>query len=72
MKTARFSAAQVKHCLAAHVYMCERGHLKQAQGGTPVSGLCRELGMSSASFYKWRAKFVGMPSRAFAQQNPAG
>ena len=72
MKTARFNDAQVMHCPAAHVYMCERGHLKQAEGGTPVSELCREHGMSSASFYKWRAKFGGMPSRAFAQQNPAG
>ena len=26
----------------------------------PVSELCREHGMSSASFYKWRAKFGGM------------
>ena len=34
--------------------------LKQAQGGVPVSELCREHGMSSASFYKWRAKFGGM------------
>lgn len=26
----------------------------------PVPELCREHGMSSASFYKWRAKFGGM------------
>jgi putative transposase len=26
--------------------------LKQAEAGTPVSELCREHGMSSASFYK--------------------
>ncbi|AGI69470.1 putative transposase [Octadecabacter antarcticus 307] len=48
MKIARFSDAQVM------------GILKQAEGGTPVSELCREHGMSSASFYKWRAKFGGM------------
>jgi putative transposase len=36
------------------------GILKQAEGGTPVSELCREHGMSSASFYKWCAKFGGM------------
>jgi putative transposase len=36
------------------------GILKQAEGGTPVSELCREHGMSSASFYKWRAKFGGL------------
>jgi putative transposase len=26
----------------------------------PVPELCREDGMSSASFYKWRAKFGGI------------
>ena len=34
--------------------------LKQAEAGTPVSELCREHGISSASFYKWRSKFGGM------------
>ena len=34
--------------------------LKQAEGGVLVSELCREHGMSSASFCKWRAKFGGM------------
>jgi len=34
--------------------------LKQADAGTPVPELCREHGMSSALFYKWRAKFGGM------------
>lgn len=34
--------------------------LKQAEAGTPVPELCREHGMSAASFYKWRAKFGGM------------
>lgn len=34
--------------------------LKQAEAGTPVSELCREYGMSSATFYKWRAKYGGM------------
>jgi len=37
--------------------------LRQAEGGVPVSELCREHGMSTASFYKWRAKYGGMPSR---------
>ena len=27
--------------------------LKQAENGVPVADLCREHGMSSASFYKW-------------------
>ncbi|WDE09216.1 transposase [Thalassomonas viridans] len=31
--------------------------LKQAKAGTPVPELCREHGMSSATFYKWRAKY---------------
>lgn len=34
--------------------------LKQNEDGVSVSDLCREHGMSSASFYKWRAKFGGM------------
>lgn len=34
--------------------------LKQAESGVPVPDLCREHGMSSATFYKWRAKFGGM------------
>lgn len=34
--------------------------LKQNESGIPVSELCREHGMSSATFYKWRAKYGGM------------
>ena len=34
--------------------------LKQAEAGTPTPELCREHGMSSASFYKWRSKYGGM------------
>jgi len=34
--------------------------LKQAESGVPVPELCREHGMSSASFYKWRTKYGGM------------
>jgi putative transposase len=34
--------------------------LKQAEAGVAVSELCREHGMSNASFYKWRAKYGGM------------
>ena len=48
MKTSRYSDSQI---LAI---------LKQAESGTPVPALCREHGMSSALFYKWRAKFGGM------------
>ena len=48
MKKSRFSETQIMTIL------------KQAEGGVPVPELCREHGMSSASFYKWRAKYGGM------------
>jgi len=41
--------------------------LKQAETVTPVHELCREHGMSSASFYKWRAKFGGMDASLIAR-----
>ena len=34
--------------------------LKQNENGVAVQDLCREHGMSNASFYKWRAKYGGM------------
>jgi putative transposase len=34
--------------------------LKQAEAGPPVPGPCGEHGMSTATFYKWRAKYGGM------------
>lgn len=34
--------------------------LKQAEAGSAVPDLCREHGISSATFYKWRSKFGGM------------
>lgn len=34
--------------------------LKQNEEGVSVPDLCREHGMSSAQFYKWRSKFGGM------------
>ena len=55
MKNGRFSASQIM------------GILKQAEDGVPVSELCREHGMSSASFYKWRAKFGGMDASMVSQ-----
>lgn len=48
MKKSRFSDSQI---IAV---------LKQAEGGTPVPELCRQHGISSATFYKWRSKFGGM------------
>jgi putative transposase len=34
--------------------------LKLVDAGLTVPELCRELGISSATFYKWRAKYGGM------------
>ena len=34
--------------------------LKQAATGVPVASICREQGISSATFYKWRSKYGGM------------
>ena len=48
MKTTRKSDSQIMQILS------------QAGSGVPVSELCREHGMSSATFYKWRAKYGGM------------
>ncbi len=41
--------------------------LRQAEGGVPVADLCREHGMSNASFYKWRAKYGGMDASMVSQ-----
>jgi putative transposase len=41
--------------------------LRQAEGGVPVAELCREHGMSNASFYKWRAKYGGMDASMISQ-----
>jgi len=34
--------------------------LKEADNGIPVLELCRQHGMSSAAFYKWRSKYGGL------------
>ena len=41
--------------------------LREAEGGVPVAELCREHGMSNASFYKWRAKYGGMDASMVSQ-----
>ena len=48
MKTTRKSDSQIMQILS------------QAGSGVPVSELFREHGMSSATFYKWRAKYGSM------------
>lgn len=55
MKTSKYSDSQII------------GILKQAEAGTPVPELCREHGMSSATFYKWRAKYGGMGASLMAR-----
>ena len=55
MKKSKYSDAQIL------------GILKQAESGVPVADLCREHGMSSASFYKWRSKFGGMDASLMAR-----
>jgi len=34
--------------------------LRQMEDRVPAAELCREHGMSSATLYKWRAKYGGM------------
>ncbi len=41
--------------------------LRQAEGGVPVSELCREHAMSNASFYKWRSKYGDMDASMISQ-----
>jgi len=48
MKKSRFTDSQIMVVL------------KRAEGGEAVPELCREIGVSTATFYKWRAKFGGM------------
>lgn len=34
--------------------------LRQAESGTPVAEICRKLGISEQTFYRWKKKFAGM------------
>jgi putative transposase len=34
--------------------------LKRVEAGLAVADLCREIGVSSAAFYKWRSRYGGM------------
>ena len=36
--------------------------LKEYEGGREIKDLCRELGVTSATFYNWRKKYNGMDS----------
>lgn len=55
MKKSRFSDSQIIAIL------------KQAEACTPAPELCREHGISSATFYKWRPKFGGMDASLMAR-----
>jgi putative transposase len=48
MRTSRFTEQQV---VAA---------LRQAEGGTPVQEVCRKLGISEQTFYRWKRKYAGI------------
>ena len=48
MKKSRFADSQIIYAQ------------KRAKAGFKVLDLCRELAISSALFYRWRAKFGGM------------
>ena len=49
MKKSRFTDSQILEAL------------KRAEAGLAVPELCRELGISSATFYKWRLWFHPNP-----------
>jgi putative transposase len=48
MKKSKFTDSQI---MAA---------LKKGESGVSPPDICREMGISSATFYKWRSKFGGM------------
>ncbi len=55
MKKSRFSDHQIIQIL------------KENEAGKPAPELCREHGISSATFYKWRSKFGGMDAPMVAR-----
>jgi putative transposase len=48
MKRSRFTEEQIAFAL------------KQQEVGTPVDEICRKLGISDATFYKWKKKYSGL------------
>ena len=55
MKKSRYTDSQIMDAL------------KRVEAGITVPDLCRELGISSATFYKWRAKYGGMDTSMLAR-----
>lgn len=41
--------------------------LKESEAGLAVPDVCRKHGISSATFYKWRAKYGGMDTSHMAR-----
>ncbi len=56
MRTSKFTDTQIMAIL------------RQAEGVVPVADLCRQHGISSAGFYKWRAKYGGMDASLMAEK----
>jgi putative transposase len=55
MKKSKFSDSQIVDAL------------KRVESGLSVPEICRELGISAATFYKWRAKYGGMDTSLMAR-----
>lgn len=55
MKKSKFSDSQIMQAL------------KRVEAGLGVPDPCRDIGISSATFYKWRAKFGGMDTSLIAR-----
>jgi len=55
MKKSRYTDSQIMDAL------------KRVEAGIAVPDLCREFGVSSATFYKWRAKYGGMDTSMMAR-----
>jgi putative transposase len=50
MKTSKFTVEQIAHAL------------KRVEGGVVVGEVCRELGITETTFYRWKRKFGGISS----------